>query len=75
MTDDEWERQRKRVILAAMQTGRPVFAGSDGELRYADGDHEALADDVGVPKAPIPKVTVRLTWWARVRRWFGVRST
>jgi hypothetical protein len=34
MTDDEWDLKRNRAILAAFQIGRPVFADSDGELRY-----------------------------------------
>jgi hypothetical protein len=45
MTDNEWEQQRQRAILAAFQTGRPVFADTDGELRYTDGDREQLAED------------------------------
>lgn len=74
MTDDEWAQQRERAILAAFQSGRPVFGDTDGELRYADGDHETLPDDIGVPQAPIPCATVQLTWWARMKRWFGGRS-
>lgn len=57
MTDEEWEKQRKRAILAAFQTGRPVFADSEGEMRYVDGNGERLPDEVGVTKAPIPKAT------------------
>lgn len=74
MTDDDWEQRRDRAILAAFQTGRPVFADSEGEMHYADGDHELLADDVGLPKTALPKVTVSLTWWIRVKRWLGGRS-
>jgi hypothetical protein len=77
VTDDEWERQRQRSILAAFQTGRPVFGDSDGVLRYDDGDREPLADDVGVPKAALPAVTAvatKLSWWTRVKRWMGGRS-
>jgi hypothetical protein len=69
--DDAWEQQRKRAILAAFQTGRPVFADTDGEMRYADGDHEPLAADVGMPKTPLPNATVKLSWWARLRRRLG----
>jgi hypothetical protein len=57
VTDDEYEQRRSRAILAAFQTGRPVFADSDGEMRYADGDREPLADDVGVVMQPIPRAT------------------
>lgn len=57
MTDDEWEQRRNRAILAAFQTGRPVIADSDDVMHYADGDHETLADDVGVPKTALPRVT------------------
>lgn len=71
MTDDEWEARRKRAILAAFQTGRPVFADSDGEMRFADGDRELLAEGVGMPKTAVPRET---TWWSRVKRWFGGRS-
>lgn len=74
MTDDEWEQQRQRAILAAFQTGRTVFADTDGELRYADGDRAPLTADVGVPKQPIPRATTRITWWTRLRRWLEGRS-
>jgi len=50
MNDPEWDKQRERAIWAAFQTGRPVFADSDGELRYADGDGEPVAQDVGPPQ-------------------------
>lgn len=72
MTDD-WESRRDRAILAAFQTGRPVFADSDGEMCYVDGDGERLADDVGVPQTPLPDAVVKVSWWSRVRRWFGGR--
>lgn len=49
MTDEEWEQQRKRAVLAAFKTGRPVFADTDGELRYVDGKGEPLA---GVAQKP-----------------------
>lgn len=81
MTDDdkklrnqealEWEKIRSRTILTAFQTGRPVFANTEGELRYADGDCEPVGDEVGVPKAPLPDATVKISWWARLKRRFG----
>lgn len=73
MTDDEWEEQRRRAVLAAFQTGRPVFANTDGELRYADEGREPLADEDGVPRGPVPAAKVRTSWWARIRRWIGGR--
>ena len=57
MTDDEWEKQRSRAVLAAFQTGRPVFADTDGELRYADGTGEQLPTDIGVEQQPVPRAT------------------
>jgi hypothetical protein len=75
VTDEEWEQRRKRVILAAFQTGRPVFAGSDGALHYADGDHEQLAADVGVTKEPIPQATALAIRARRVSRWAFVTSS
>lgn len=66
MIDDEWKRRRNRAIAAAFETGRPVFADSDGTLRYADGACEALPADVG------EQTTVaapRESWWRRVKRW------
>ena len=57
MTDDEWEKQRQRSILAAFQTGRPVFGDSEGVLRYVDGDHETVPPDIGVAKQPVPQAT------------------
>ena len=56
MTDDDWEEQRNRAILAAFQTGRAVFADTDGELRFADGNQEAIPADVGLAREPIPQV-------------------
>lgn len=73
MTDDEWELKKNRAILAAFQTGRPVFADNEGEMRFADGDQEPLADDIGMPKTALPSAAVKLSLWARVRRWFGGR--
>lgn len=69
MDDETWEKQRVRSILAAIQTGRRVFADSDGVLRYADGDREPLADDVGLSKEPLPLAKVKLSLWSRVWRW------
>ena len=79
MTDEEWERRRERAIAAAFQTGRPVFGDSNGQLRYADGNHEPIADDVGVietppVKKPLPRASVRKSWWSRVRSWLGTRE-
>lgn len=63
MNGPEWDKQRARAILAAFQTGRPVFADSDGKFRYVDGAGEPLTEDVGLPKD--------LPWWSRLRRWWG----
>ena len=57
MTNEEWERLRTRAIMGAFQTGRPVFADSEGELRYADGDREPVPVEVGVAKEPVPRAT------------------
>ena len=56
MNDDDWEEQRNRAILAAFQTGRTVFADTDGELRFADGNQEAVPADVGLVAQPLPSV-------------------
>lgn len=42
MNDDEWKKKRERAMAVTFQTGRPVFADTDGEMRYADGDREPL---------------------------------
>ena len=55
MNDNDWEEQRNRAILAAFQTGRTVFADTDGELRFADGKQEAVPEDVGLARQPIPQ--------------------
>jgi hypothetical protein len=47
VTDEEWEKQRTRAVMAAFQTGRPVFADTEGELRYTDGSHERVPANVG----------------------------
>ncbi len=72
MTDDEWQRQRERAILGAFQTGRPVFADSEGVVRYTDGAGEPVADDVGRAKLPIPAMTVQRHWWTRL--WCRLRG-
>ena len=77
MNDPEWDKQRERAIWAAFQTGRPVFADSDGELRYADGEGEAVAQDVGLPKEEDSSQTTAVghrsgpSWWTRLWRWWG----
>lgn len=70
MSDDAWEQRRTRAILAAFQTGRSVWADSDGVLRYADGAEEAVPDDVGIPKGAIAQATISRSWWARVKQWW-----
>jgi hypothetical protein len=72
--NDAWEKIRSRTILAAFQTGRPVFANTEGELRYADGDCEPVADEVGESATAIPEAKVHITWRARLWRWFGKRA-
>lgn len=53
MNDDEYELHRNQAILAALQTGRPVFADNEGELRFVvDGAGEPLPADVGIIKQP-----------------------
>jgi hypothetical protein len=74
VTDEEWEKQRKRAILAAFQTGRPVFADSEGEMRYVDGNGERLPDEIGVPKASMPVAKTHISWWTRFGRWLRGRS-
>jgi hypothetical protein len=72
MTDDQWQKQRARAIWTAFETGRPVFADSDGELRYVDGDREAVTASPGAVPPAIPQVCevpVKRLWWHRVWRW------
>jgi len=69
VNDDEWDKRRDRAILAAFQTGRPVFADTNGKMRYADGAGEPLADEVGVPQTPLPGATVKVSRWTRLWRW------
>jgi hypothetical protein len=76
MTRDEWEQTRKRAIEAAFQTGRPVFADSEGALCYADGDCEQLP--IGNTELPIPDLSTPPAWWTRALRWllnFGSAKT
>ena len=74
MTDDEWEQQCSLAILAAFQTGRPVFADTDGELRYDDGTREQICADVGVAMQPIPRATVLAIRAQRGSRWAFIAS-
>ena len=74
MTDDAWEKQRQRAVLAAFQTGRPVFADTDGELRFVDGAKELVPADVGVPKAPVPRATVLAVRAERASHWAFVST-
>lgn len=72
MTNDEWEKLRIRSIMAAFQTGRPVLADSDGQLRYTDSQREQVAADVGVEKQAIPRaMTQTPSWWSRAKCWIG----
>ena len=48
--DDDWEKRRHRAILATFETGRPVFADTEGEPRYLDGDRELVSPDAGLPE-------------------------
>jgi hypothetical protein len=73
MDDQEWQKHRARSILATFQTGRPVFADSDGVLRYLDGKREPVEDHIGhthTEPAPLPKATLKATWWQRLRARF-----
>lgn len=53
MTDDEWQRHRSSAISAAFLTGRPVFADTDGTLRFADGDREPVPAHVSTVTAHV----------------------
>lgn len=73
MTDDDWEEQRNRAILAAFQTGRTVFADTDGKLHFADGNQEAAPADVGLARKPIPQALRLATRAERASRFaFGM---
>jgi hypothetical protein len=69
MDEAAWHRQRERAILAAFQTGRPVFADSDGVLRYVDGACEPVTDDAGPSETDL--ATIKRPWWRRVWLWIG----
>ena len=72
MNDDEWQSQRERAIWAAIKSGRPVFADTEGELYYVDGAREPLGPEAGVTAREIP-APLRISWWKRVRSWLGGR--
>lgn len=70
MNDDEWEKQRSRSIMAAFQTGRPVFGDSEGVLKFADGDQEPVGDDVGWTGKGVPPATVqpkKVSFWTKLK--------
>jgi hypothetical protein len=64
-----WDKQRERAILAALQAGRPVFADSEGVLRYFDGACEPVVADAGPSKTTL--ATIQRPWWCRVWLWMG----
>jgi len=72
MTDDEWELKRNRAVLAAFQSGRPVFADSEGQFRYIDGEGEPLAN--GVPMEKLPRAKLALRKAARASYWAAVTA-
>lgn len=74
MTDDEWELKRNHAILAAFQSGRPVFADSEGELRYVDGAGEAVPDEVGVSTHGMPRAKLAFRRAARASYWAAATS-
>ena len=74
MNDDDWEEQRNRAILAAFQTGRTVFADTDGELRFADGNQEAVPAEVGLVAQPLPAVRALSSRAERASRFAFVMS-
>jgi hypothetical protein len=53
--NEEREKQRSRAITVAFKTGRPVFADTDGMLRYTDGAKESV-DTEGVDPS-VPRAT------------------
>lgn len=78
MTDDEWEQARARAIATAFQTGRPVFADSDGDLKFADDDTSVPADviqDAVMVTAVEPIRPQGLGWWERVKNTFRRKKT
>jgi hypothetical protein len=74
MSYDDWDKYRSRAIMTAMQTGRPVFADSEGVMRFADGDKEPVGGDVGWTGQGVPVATVKVSWWARLKQMFGKRN-
>lgn len=65
MNDNEWEQHRNRAIMEAFNTGRTVFADSDGELKYFD----EKGGNVDPPKEPLPKANIKLSWWKQLLSW------
>ena len=74
MNDDDWEEQRNRAILAAFQTGRTVFADTDGKLHFADGNQEAVPADVGLVSQPLPSAQALSSRAERASRFSFVMS-
>ena len=74
MTDDEWEKQRSRAVMAAFQTGRPVFADNDGVLRFTDGAKELVPADSGVGRQPVSRAMSPAARAERASHWAGVTS-
>ena len=58
MNNDEWEKQRQLAISAAFQTGRPIFADSDGKMHFADGDREAVPATLGDEVVRHPQLSI-----------------
>jgi hypothetical protein len=76
VSDAEWELKKNRAVLTAFQTGRPVFADSEGELRFVDGDGEPVSvpDEAGVPVEKLPRAKVALRKAARASYWAAVTA-
>jgi hypothetical protein len=74
VNDDAWDKQRSRAILAAFETGRPVFADTDGDLRYVDGTGERVPEDVGIAAQPFPRATALAIRAERASHWAFVTS-
>lgn len=79
MTDDEWERARTRAIATAIQTGRPVFADSDGNLQFCDGDDTPVPADTiqdAVTAVVVEPIKPQGSgWWERVKNVFRGKKT
>jgi hypothetical protein len=73
VSDAEWELKKNRAVLTAFQTGRPVFADSEGELRFVDGDGEPVPDDLGEPVV-VPRAQAALRKAARASHWAAVTA-